>query len=363
MSIGSLIVDKCLNITERDNVTIFFYPHNLPLAEEISDECFKKGADVLLNLYTDRYLLSYMTELTEESLRRPSVFCKTLTANSTAEIWMSGTYDPSILRKIPPKKTAAANEGEAEAHWPLSKEKKVRNLSVGLALVTKPRAKTYGFNYEKWRRMMKTSSAVDYDKLAQTGRDLMNSLRDAKSISVRGPGGTDLTFDVSGRRWIVSDGVIDERDVRNENFSDEIPAGSIYAAPLEESAQGKVVFDADSPYMGRRVQGLSWTFRDGRVAQFVGGSSTLQLKKEWKHATGDKERIGYFAIGFNPKAETGYTVNNMAYGAVSVGLGGNEDLGGWNKPGFNYVGTINGATVEADGRVVVKNGRLSAASS
>ncbi len=124
-----------------------------------------------------------------------------------------------------------------------------------------------------------------------------------------------------------------------------------------------MVFDADNPYMGRTIQGLRWTFKDGRVIQFVGGPTTRPLKKEWEHASGDKERIGYFAIGFNPRAETGYTVNNLAYGAVSVGLGGNEDLGGRNKPGFNYVGTIRGATVKADGRAVVKNGRISAVSS
>ena len=42
-------------ITEPDNVTIYFYHHMLKLAEETAEECFKKGADVLLNLYTDRF--------------------------------------------------------------------------------------------------------------------------------------------------------------------------------------------------------------------------------------------------------------------------------------------------------------------
>jgi leucyl aminopeptidase (aminopeptidase T) len=70
----SLIVNNCLRITESDNVTIFLYPRHIPLAEEIAHECFKKGADVLLNLYTDNYYLSYMNELPTESLRQPSVF-------------------------------------------------------------------------------------------------------------------------------------------------------------------------------------------------------------------------------------------------------------------------------------------------
>ena len=64
-------VNKCLRITARDNVTIFFYKHNLPLAEEIAEQCFKRGADVMLSLYTDKFYLSYIKELpSRDSLRR-----------------------------------------------------------------------------------------------------------------------------------------------------------------------------------------------------------------------------------------------------------------------------------------------------
>ena len=62
---------KSLGINEQDNVTTYFYPHTLRLAEETAKECFKKGADVLLNLYTDRYHESYLTHLTYTSPRKP----------------------------------------------------------------------------------------------------------------------------------------------------------------------------------------------------------------------------------------------------------------------------------------------------
>lgn len=188
MSLASQIVNKCLKITEKDNVTIFLYPHNIPLAEEIAAECFKKGADVLLNLYTEKYLLSYMKELPVESLREPSVFCKTLTENSTAEIWAGATYDPAVLRKIPPEKDAAASIGEAKAHWPLQKERKVRSLYVGLSLVTKPRAKAYGFDFKNWERVIRSASSVDHDRLADQGRKLKAALSMAKRFRIKAPG-------------------------------------------------------------------------------------------------------------------------------------------------------------------------------
>ena len=358
MSLAKSVVNDCLRITEKDNVTVSLYPHNLPLAEDIAEECFRKGADVLLNLSTDRYMTTYYDLLSAESLRQPSVFCRALTENSTAEIFMAGTYDPAVLKKIDSDKLAAASEGETKAHYPLSRERKVRAISIGLALVTKPRARAYGFNYERWKRMMQAATSVDYPKLARTGRALMDSLRDARSLTVKGPEGTNLSFDVSGRRWRLSDGVIDEEDMRNENFDDEIPAGSLSMAPLEDSARGSVTFNTDTPIMGTKVTELRLGFKDGRVTRFSGNRSAARLKRDWESGTGDKDRIGYFGIGFNPKAEAGYLVNTVANGAVSIGIGGNEAIGGKNKPGFFYAGTVTGATVVADGKTILNKGRI-----
>lgn len=358
MSLAKSVVNDCLRITGKDNVTVFLYPHNLALAEEIAEECFKKGADVLLNLWTDKYLSSFYRHLSVESLRQPSVFCKALTESSTAEVLMGGTYDPSVLREITPEKYAAASEGENEAHFPLSKERKVRTISIGLALVTKPRAKVYGFDYNKWNRMMLAATSVDYQKLAKSGRALADTLKDAKSLTVTAPGGTRISFDVSGRSWRLSDGVVDEEDIRNEHFDDEIPAGSLSVAPVEDSAEGKVTFNVGTPVMGTQVTGLHLSFENGRVAKFTGGSSVARLKKNYEKGTGDKDKIALFGIGFNPRAETGYLANNVANGAVSIGIGLNEFFGGKNKSSFFHIGALTGATVEADGKTILRKGKI-----
>jgi leucyl aminopeptidase (aminopeptidase T) len=163
---------------------------------------------------------------------------------------------------------------------------------------------------------------------------------------------------VSGRKWYLSDGVVDAEDVRNKNLNDGIPAGTIFVAPLEDSAQGVISFNAGTPLMGHKVTGLRLAFKDGKVVKLTGNTSTAKLEKNWEQGTGDKDTIAYFGIGFNPKAETGYTVNNVACGAVSVGVGGNEFLGGKNKPGFFHLDTITGATVKADGRTILQKGRI-----
>ncbi|HUK80062.1 MAG TPA: aminopeptidase [Nitrososphaerales archaeon] len=358
MSLAKSIVDDCLQITEKDNVTINLYPHELPLAEDIAVECFRKGADAMMSLFTDRFLTSYYDLLSEESLRKPSAYCRSFSETSTAEVFLAATYDPSVLRTIDPKKQAADSEGETKAHFPLMKERRVRTLNVGLALVTKPRARTYGFNYEKWNRMMEAATSVDYGKLSKVGRALREKVRSAQHFTITGPGQTDLSFDVAGRKWYLSDGVVDQEDIENEDLDDQLPAGALTVAPLEDSAKGRITFNAGTPFMGRLPKGLQLTFEKGRVVSFRGNASTAALKKRWESGTGDKEKIGYFGIGFNPKAETGYTVNNVAYGAVSIGIGGNEFLRGKNRPGFTYIDSIVGATVKADGETILQKGKL-----
>ena len=358
MSLAKSVVNDCLRITEKDSVTINLYPHNLRLAEEIADECFKNGADVILSLYSDKFYSSYYRNLSEENLKKPSAFCKALTQTSTAEIFMAATYDPKVLRTIDSLKLAADSLGENDAHFPLSKERKIRTLNIGLAAVTKPRAKAYGFKFKKWSKMTEAATAVDYQKLAKKGRALRDSLKGAKTITVTGPGRTDLTFDVSGRKWYLSDGIVDEEDIRNEDFNDQLPAGSISVAPLEDSAEGRITFNAGTPLMGRLLNGLRLTFKGGRVTDFEGNKSTEALEKNYEKGTGNKDRIGMLNIGFNPAAETGYLVNNVAYGAVSIGIGGNEFLGGTNKPGFFHFDTIVGASVKADGSTILQKGKI-----
>ena len=95
----------------------------------------------------------------------------------------------------------------------------------------------------------------------------------AKTIRVTGRD-TDLEFEVTGRRWQVSDGVVDKTDIKEENFGDEIPTGSITVAPIEDSVRGKVVFNSHTPFMGVQLGQLKLVFREGRFKALTGARHT-----------------------------------------------------------------------------------------
>lgn len=351
------MVQSCLRIRPEDNVIVFFYPHSLALAEDIATECFKVGADVLLNAYTDGYYSAYMRYLSEESLRRPSVFCRGLTELSTAQFAIGGPYDPAIYRRVAPEKMAADGEGETAAHWPLAKERKLRTLNVSLGQVTRPRAKAYGFPFAKWERMLREASSVKAEKLMADGQRLAGILDTADRVRITGDG-TDVEFSIDGRKTLVNDGVVDDADVEAGALNASSPDGAVVTSIVETSANGTVALNVPHAWAGRSIRRLRWTFRDGRATSWEGDAPALALKGQWDQATGARDRIGQLSIGLNPKAQFGFLQNSIVRGAVSIGIGANDGLGGSNTSSFYFEHAMQNSTLEVDGKPIIVNGKL-----
>jgi leucyl aminopeptidase (aminopeptidase T) len=171
-----------------------------------------------------------------------------------------------------------------------------------------------------------------------------------------------------GRRVIVNDGIVDEKDIADGTLAALIPAGSVEVAVLEDSANGRVVLDVPTPraddlflpsrWTGRMIRKLSWTFEAGKVTSFQGDKNAEALRREWEESSGDKHKIATLSIGLNPKAKPGFLVNRIVRGSIGISIGGNARIGGANKSDFFYMGTIANPTLEADGTVIVHNGKL-----
>jgi hypothetical protein len=82
------------------------------------------------------------------------------------------------------------------------------------------------------------------------------------------------------------------------------------------------------------------------------------LRPSWEKAKGPKDRLGYFSIGLNPAARTGYLQDDLVAGVVEIGVGDNTEAGGRNKTDFYLAVRLNTATVTIDNRVLVSEGRL-----
>ncbi len=355
--VAHAIVSECLRIRPDDVVTVNTWPHTIELSDTILDECFRIGADAMAILETDRSYYSQLELLSEENLKVTSKHCLGLAEYTTVNIFIGGPANPLRMRKVPPEKFAASFEGE-KAHFDKSREKKIRGAYLAHGAVTPERARTYGFNFQRWKRMIDSATAVRYDDMSILGRRVASNLERAREVRVRSRIGTDLKFSILGRQTQINDGVIDDDDLKRGLFFTTLPTGSVAVSVVEDSASGKVTFDLPVPQVGKLVHGLQWVFENGRVTAFNAQKNLDAVKPIFDRGHGAKDKIGSLTIGLNPRIRTGFLTDGFAKGAVTIGIGSNVDLGGKNDSDYAFQGTLSQATIELDGRTIVENGRI-----
>ena len=108
------------------------------------------------------------------------------------------------------------------------------------------------------------------------------------------------------------------------------------------------------------IRNLRFTFSGGRLVDYKADKNVEAFANYFKASSGEKDRIGSLTIGLNPRASyLGGFVDHFVAGAVTIGLGGNQDIGGANRSSFDFGATLQKATVTADGMSVVEVGKLS----
>ncbi|MFQ6127316.1 MAG: aminopeptidase [Thermoplasmata archaeon] len=357
--VATRIVGNSLRVKEDDMVWIDTWHHTIDLASEMALECRKLGAVPLITLDTDDLYERTLSDVPHEFLRKtPRHHMKALD-EVTVSIALAGPENPEMFKSVDTTKMAAIRE----AYRPVEKkiiDRSIRGAFVTLGLITPERASVYGFSIREWKRAVNEAIDVDYDRMAELGRRIANVLAGAREVRISSESGTDLRFQMAGRRVHIEDGIVDEEDVTSGRPFTNLPTGYVSVAPLENSAEGRVLFDAPQAALGKMIKDLEWTFVDGRLKTFGAKENIEAFRSLMEPGKGEKDRIARFSIGINPNARViGYFDDQSVLGSASVGIGDNLFLGGENDSTFDFAGTILHPTVEVDGRIILNRGRFS----
>src|SRR5207249_3217210 len=295
-TLAKSIVKGSLRPKPDEVVLISTYPHTMELAEQTALECQKAGADPALWLETDALFYGNFKNYSVESLHQVSGHCVGLLDYVNSYIWFFGPRNPAPMATVPREKFAAMFEGE-KAHADKAFEKMPKNVAVAIGSVTRERAKTYGFNYAKWKGMVEAASVVNQGRLASLGNLVAGMISRPVDVRVTADNGTKLKFRLAGpeRKPYVHDGVISDEDLAVGTLASrsvDLPTGEVGVAPVEESANGTFVADVSIPSRGRLIDGLSWTFRNGKVTDFSAKKNVQFAQTNWAEATGAKDVFG-----------------------------------------------------------------------
>ena len=356
--IARRVVKESLQLGEKDYVLIYTWAHTIDLAEALSVEAMKAGAVSTIMLESDNVYRAVLSEVPEENLRKTPLHMLAALDALTAEIALAGPEDPSVFEAGSPARMSAMNE----AYHPLmekSRERKIRGAYVQYGFATPERAKRYGVDHTAWSQGLASALTADLKQISKECREIATILEKAKQIEISHPNGTRIKMNLVGRKANAQDGIVEKEDIAKGHLWANLPTGSVSCAPKETSVNGKVVIEKMALW-GKVVKNLTWEFKDGKLVSHKADENESVFTEFLGGASGDKDRFASFSIGLNPKATpTGANLTDwFVRGAVSFGIGNNEDLGGENETDFGWSATLLGATVKVDGKTLVDKGKL-----
>ena len=356
--IASRIVNECLRVKADEQVNIYSFQHTTDYASSIALEVEKAGGVSQMILETDMFFWGYLSnDMPEAQYTRKQRSYLNLIEETDAQISLGGPEDPSGFLKVSGERMNKMFDGEREI-GDRARELKIRSLGMPIGLITPARAKTYGFDYNRWRSSFSNASNVDHKKMSVLGGGLASRLEKGSKVRLTAANGTDLRFNLAGRPVHVRDGILDDKDIANGTLEESLPSGMVEVAPDADSVQGRISFDQPTALRGKMLQGLTWEFKDGRLLSYNATGNLDVFKTLYEEASGDKDRLANLVVGLNPNTEpVGFFTDRTALGTVSIGIGGNKDLGGTNQAQFGHEQVLRKPTLEVDGQKLVVEGK------
>ena len=201
--------------------------------------------------------------------------------------------------------------------------------------------------------MIARTMSADYRDIHKRTVKLAKGFKDAKRIHITTKAGTDVQIVVDGRDFRLDTGVL----ARPGSFSN-LPAGELYVAPVEEKSSGIVVFDARFSGIGLLSQPIVIEIEKGIAKKIKGDKG--KLAKMLDAAGPNGRNLAELGIGTNDRAKiTGNVLEDeKVMGTIHLAFGDNSTFGGKVKVDVHLDALVLKPTVEVDGKVIMKNGRL-----
>ena len=147
-------------------------------------------------------------------------------------------------------------------------------------------AQQAGMSTEAFEEFYFKVCLLNYKALAPAMNALKKLMDKTERVEITGPG-TDLRFSIKGLQGIVCGG----------NYN--IPDGEVFTAPVKDSVEGYITYNAPTIYQGIPFDSIRLEFASGKIVKAEAGAKTKALNKILDSDPGARY-IGEFALGFHP---------------------------------------------------------------
>jgi leucyl aminopeptidase (aminopeptidase T) len=343
------IVSKIAAIRKGHKVLVICGAHNEAFGETIFSESLAVGAFPFFWVFDESLFLRGISRLSQEVLKTVPDNVRCLLAKSDAVVWLSQFDD---LERFSVK-TREALCGFWNQIYEIAKAKPLLLINLPSAKFVRDLRIGYSMFLETFARSLN----VDHSKLREIGHTVEAKIKDKSLAHVRDENGTDLTFNTTDRRVGVEVASLMEYWAGGGESVMDVPAGEVYVAPVETSANGLLIVDEIKEY---GVVGLKLRFKKGKISNFEAEKGIDSFKKIMERAKSSGRVLGEFGVGINHGMKpVGWSIyDEKALGTVHVAIGNNMHLGGTNDAPIHLDFVLYHPTVNIDDELIMKKGRL-----
>src|SRR2546428_5664072 len=198
-----------------------------------------------------------------------------------AYIAVRGSNNITELSDVPPEKMKLL----AKKMRPVQDERVKKTKWVVLRWPTPSMAQLAGMSTEAFEDFYFEVCTLDYRKLQPGMKALKRLMEKTDGVEIKGPG-TALRFSIMGIPAVICGGD------RN------IPDGEVFTAPVKNSVEGHITFNAPTIYQSIAFDGIRLDFKKGKIAKAT-SNQTEKLNKILNSDAGARY-VGEVSLGVNP---------------------------------------------------------------
>ncbi|OWZ82758.1 aminopeptidase [Natranaerobius trueperi] len=357
--LANVIVNYSLDIKPGEHLLIRSNPLAEPLIKAVYKEAIKKRAYVTPMINLEGLDEIFFKHASKEQLEYVSPLNEYLIDNFDAFLSIGAEYNTKNLSGVDSEKIATLRRARSHLDTKFMEKAAKGELKwCYTEFPTHASAQEANMSLEEYQDFVFEAGLLDkedpishWKEIDKKQKKIIDYLETKSKLQIISKD-TDLTMNISGRKWINCSG--------KENF----PDGEIFTAPIEDSVQGHIRFNFPGIYAGKEIEDIRLQFENGKVISYEASKGEDLLKALLDTDEGARY-VGEVAIGTN-YGITNFT-RNMLFdekigGTVHLAVGSTyPESGGKNESGIHWdmlCDMKSEGEIYADGELIFKNGEF-----
>jgi len=283
ITLAKNLINYSCNLKQGEKVLIESIGLELPLVTELVKQAYAVGALPFVTIKDKEVDRALLMNCSEEQMKMMSKYEADRMSDMDAYIGLRAGNNITELADVP-----SDNMSTYFKHFwnPVHGEIRVpKTRWVVLRYPNYSMAQSANMSTEAFEDFYFNVCNLDYSKMSIAMDNLVKLMKKTDKVHIKGEG-TDLSFSIKGIKAIKCAGELN------------IPDGEVYTAPVKDSVNGTISYNAPAVYQGYTYENIKLEFKDGKIINAT-ANNTEKINKIFDTDEGARY-VGEFAIGVNP---------------------------------------------------------------